>query len=194
MCRTCACGLCGMDGGDLRIYVASSWRNTHQPAVVQALREDGHEVFDFRGEEGFSWREVDDDWLNWKPQQYLSGLIHPCAERGFNRDMTALIRADACVMVMPCGMSASLETGWAKGAGKPTFVYVPDLREPDLMVKMADCVTSDLSIIRALLRGEKVGGCSPEGLVSSLAGVHTGSTITDCAAAVERAEKATGAQ
>lgn len=28
----------------MRIYVASSWRNEHQPAVVKALREEGHEV------------------------------------------------------------------------------------------------------------------------------------------------------
>ena len=28
------------------IYVASSWRNEHQPAVVAALRESGHEVYD----------------------------------------------------------------------------------------------------------------------------------------------------
>lgn len=31
-----------------KIYVASSWRNSHQPAVVQALRADGHDVYDFR--------------------------------------------------------------------------------------------------------------------------------------------------
>lgn len=32
----------------MRIYVASSWRNTHQPEVVAKLRELGHEVYDFR--------------------------------------------------------------------------------------------------------------------------------------------------
>ena len=152
----------------MRVYVASSWRNTFQPEVVQVLREDGHEVYDFKGSEGFSWREVDPEWLNWNPQSYLRGLIHPCAERGFKRDMDALVKADACVMVMPCGMSASLETGWAKGAGKPTFVYVPELREPDLMVKIADCVTSDLSIIRALLRFESVAGYPADGFVPAL--------------------------
>ena len=31
-----------------RIYVASSWRDPYQPEVVAALREAGHEVYDFR--------------------------------------------------------------------------------------------------------------------------------------------------
>jgi hypothetical protein len=57
--------------------------------------------------------------------------------------------------VMPCGVSASWEAGWAKGAGKAVFVYVPGLREPDLMVKMADLVTDDLFAIRALLQLEE---------------------------------------
>lgn len=132
------------------IYVASSWRNEFQPAVVAALREDGFEVYDFKDDDGFRWTEVDPEWLAW-PQdiaKYLAGLQHPCAERGFQRDMTALKRADLCVMVMPCGMSASLETGYAIGAGKPTAIYVPGLREPDLMVKMAALVTSDLERVR----------------------------------------------
>jgi hypothetical protein len=41
-------------------------------------------------------------------------------------------------------MSASLELGFAVGSRKPTAVYVPGMREPDLMVKMADFVTDDL--------------------------------------------------
>jgi len=65
--------------------------------------------------------------------------------------MTALRECDACVYVMPCGVSASLEAGWACGAGKRVFVYVPELREPDLMVKMAELVTSDMSEIRQCL-------------------------------------------
>ena len=32
----------------MHIYVASSWRNTYYPEVVQALRDAGHEVYDFR--------------------------------------------------------------------------------------------------------------------------------------------------
>lgn len=130
----------------MRIYVASSWRNKFQPSVVSALRQEGHTVYDFKDSEGFHWSEVDSKWQEWPEDipKYLAGLHHPCAERGFNRDMTALKECDVCVYVMPCGVSASLEAGWARGAGKPLVVYVPGLREPDLMVKMADIVSDSL--------------------------------------------------
>lgn len=132
-----------------RIYVASSWRNAFQPLVCAELREDGHEVYDFRhpapGNNGFSWSAIDPEWhTTTEPARYLELLAHPIADHGFALDMNALMAADICVMVMPCGMSASLEAGYAKGAGKPLAVYVPGLREPDLMVKMADLVTADL--------------------------------------------------
>ena len=135
----------------MKIYVASSWRNTYQPVVVELLRADGHDVYDFKDAEGFHWSEVDPKWQSWSPSQYIDGLNHLCAHRGFNRDMTALRECDACVYVMPCGVSASLEAGWACGAGKRVVVYVPELREPDLMVKMAELVTSDMSEIRQCL-------------------------------------------
>ena len=130
----------------MKIYVASSWRNKFQPSVVAALRQEGHTVYDFMHSEGFHWSEVDPKWLEWSEDipKYLSGLEHPCSQRGFNRDMTALKECDVCVYVMPCGVSASLEAGWACGAGKPLIVYVPGLREPDLMVKMADKITDSL--------------------------------------------------
>nr|DAI36486.1 MAG TPA: Nucleoside deoxyribosyltransferase [Caudoviricetes sp.] len=45
-----------------KIYVASSWRNQHQPQVVSFLREQGHEVYDFRhpaGKTGFQWSQIE---------------------------------------------------------------------------------------------------------------------------------------
>lgn len=140
----------------MRIYVASSWRNQHQPSVVAALREGGHEVYDFKDEDGFHWSEVDPDWQEWPAAicLYMEGLAHPAAERGFARDMDALKWCDACVYVMPCGVSASLEAGWACGAGKRVIVYVPELKEPDLMVKMAELITDDLSLICETLKEE----------------------------------------
>ena len=94
----------------MKIYVASSWRNKFQQGVVQTLRADGHEVYDFQDSEGFHWTEVDGGWQDWPDDipKYLNGLKHPCAERGFSRDMTALRECNLCVYVMPCGVSASL--------------------------------------------------------------------------------------
>ena len=89
-------------------------------------------VYDFRGEGdgwralaatgagGFAWSEVDAQWQSWPDDvpRYLVGLNHPRAEEGFDRDMNALRRADACILVNPCGQSAHAELGWACGAGK----------------------------------------------------------------------------
>ena len=51
------------------IYVASSWRNQYYPEVVKRLREEGHQVYDFRdpphGGTGFHWTDVDENAHNW---------------------------------------------------------------------------------------------------------------------------------
>lgn len=148
----------------MNIYVASSWRNEYQQGVVTALRADGHRVYDFKGSGdgwgesgdgpgGFGWSEIDPSWKNWVSDipSYLSALNHPRAEEGYRRDMDALTMAEACVMVMPCGPSASMEMGWACGANRLVIVYIPAMREPDLMVKMADLITDDLDTVRYLL-------------------------------------------
>lgn len=137
----------------MKIYVASSWRNTFQPDVVTDLRAMGHDVYDFKDSDGFHWTEVDEDWQSWPNNipKYLKGLTHEAAKRGFARDMTALRNCDVCVYVMPCGVSASLEAGWACGAGKLVIVYVPGLRELDLMVKMADMVTDNFNDVKKLV-------------------------------------------
>ena len=131
-----------------RIYVASSWRNPFQPGIVSALRVVGHKVYDFKDSDGFSWKDTDGgDENGWDFDAWLHALEHPAAERGFARDMSALATAHRCVMVLPCGRSAHLEAGYAIGQGKPTAIWCPLYDTPDLMVKMADLVTQDLSTI-----------------------------------------------
>ena len=148
----------------MKIYVASSWRNTDQPEVVRRLREAGHEAYDFRhppgGDHlGFSWADVDPDWESWTPAQYLSALNHPIAQAGFKSDFAAMRWADACVLVLPCGRSAHLEAGWFAGEKKPLIVLLDD-REfysegghsvIELMYKMATAVeTHILDVLKDL--------------------------------------------
>lgn len=121
-----------------KIYVASSWRNEYQPAVVEDLRAHGHEVYDFRnpgeGNYGFGWREVDPDWKNWTPEQFKAGLAHPIAQAGFQSDLAGMIWADTCVLVLPCGRSAHLELGWFMGREMEVHVMIPpEHQEPELM-------------------------------------------------------------
>lgn len=131
-----------------RIYVASSWRNAYQPEVVAALRAAGHEVYDFRNPKdnpgGFHWADVDGNWLSWEPAEYIRNLTHPVAEKGFQADKDAMLWAEACVLVLPCGRSAHTEAGWMAGAGKRVVAYIPEMVEPELMYKLFASVAGSL--------------------------------------------------
>jgi hypothetical protein len=80
-----------------KIYVASSWRNDLYPGVVRALREAGHEVYDFRdprGGGGFTWGKIDKDHEEWSLLEYRQALSHPLAEAAFQSDFAAMREAD----------------------------------------------------------------------------------------------------
>ena len=133
----------------MKVYVASSWRNERQPAVVAALREIGCEVYDFKnpgpGDNGFHWSEIDAEWKSWTPEQFAKALEHPIAREGFGRDMTALMDADLVVLVLPCGRSAHLEAGYGVGRDKTVFVLVEgDDYVPELMYRMFDGIALTL--------------------------------------------------
>ena len=140
----------------LKIYVASSWKNDFYPLVVEKLRAQGYEVYDFRAD-GFGWHEIDENWRMWTPAQMLDAHHHPRAVKHYSQDMAALIGADAVVAVLPCGLSAGMELGYAVGAGKHTVVYAPAIREADLMLKMADDVTTNFEeVLEFLARAQEM--------------------------------------
>jgi len=132
----------------MKIYVASSWRNPDQETVVQRLREEGHEVYDFKNptedDHGFHWSDLDINWERWSPEKLRECLSSPLAEKGYASDFNAMDWADVLVGVMPFGRSASLEMGWGAGNGKKTILLLSD-GEPELMIKMLDhiCCTLD---------------------------------------------------
>lgn len=122
------------------VYVASSWRNNAQPQVVAAIRLARHEVYDFKnprpGNHGFHWSEIDPKWQGWSATAFRSALDHPVARNGFLCDYNAMLRADTCVLVLPCGRSAHTEAGWFSGMGKRLIILL-DGSEPELMYKIA---------------------------------------------------------
>lgn len=148
-----------------KIYVASSWRNQYYPEVVKRLREEGHEVYDFRnpphGQGGFKWQNLDPDFTRWDVREYKQGLKHPSSELQFKTDLDALNWADTCLLVLPCGRSAHTEAGWMKGSGKRTIVYIPEMQEPELMYKLFDLVSGDMEEVLLFLKyGEPYSGDS----------------------------------
>jgi hypothetical protein len=134
---------------DTSIYVASSWRNLMQQAVVLTLDAAGFAVYDFKNppnNTGFHWSEVGlpntigaraNDEV--EIDKYLKALEDPRSIEGFKSDFDAMKAADIFVLVLPCGRSAHLELGWAVGAGKRTCIYAPEESlTPELMYKMVD--------------------------------------------------------
>lgn len=116
----------------MKLYVASSWRNPIQPSIVDDLRTQGHEVYDFRhppgGDHlGFSWSDVDLRWTSWTAEQYVAALEHPVAVAGFESDFAAMNWAEGGVLILKSGRSAHLEAGYLVGQGKPVWV----LLDPD---------------------------------------------------------------
>ena len=141
----------------MKIYVASSWRNTQQPVVVQTLVNAGHQVYDFRhpasGDHGFSWEQIDPQWQNWSSWDYRNALDHPMAQSGFKKDLAAMQWADACVLVLPCGRSAHLEAGWfAAQPDKSLAILLTDDDRPELMYRLADLLALELEHVIDWLR------------------------------------------
>lgn len=155
----------------MKVYVASSWRNELYPLVVEALREAGHEVYDFRnprdGDDGFHWSEIDPNWKDWRPLEYQRALKHEIAQAGYVSDAVALDWAEAVVLVTPCGPSAHLELGVGIGAGKFTAILINweeqvcyegagfklvRRGEPELMYNLAGAVCKDIYEVRGYLK------------------------------------------
>jgi hypothetical protein len=140
----------------MRIYVASSWRNVEQPKVVEALRADGHDVYDFRNpaldDHGFGWRQVATPEQLKDPRAFRDKVLtHPIAKAGFVKDWSALTAADVTVLVLPCGRSAHLELGVARGMSQRTIVLLDNpLSEPELMYLACTYIAVELDEVRRL--------------------------------------------
>lgn len=78
----------------------------------------------------------------WTFDQYRQGLKHPKAERQFAADLEAMLWADTCVLVLPCGRSAHTEAGWFSGRSLKTIAYIPQFDEPELMYKLFDAIVA----------------------------------------------------
>lgn len=136
----------------MKIYVASSWKNTEYGELLRTLRAKGFEPLDWR-QGGFGWREVSS-----VPQDEMTGqhyrddvLTHARAVEGFNNDHDKMLEADCCVLLLPCGRSAHLEAGWFWGRGKPLHIYIPVFDTPELMYKGADSISFTIEELLANL-------------------------------------------
>jgi nucleoside 2-deoxyribosyltransferase len=132
----------------MKVYVASSWNNEVYPEVVEALRQAGHDVYDFRHQGG-----SDSNPTEMPSDQLLDFLDEPKVRSIFKNDMDALVDSDAVVCVLPCGRSAHLELGYGIGAGKRTVLLWHDGDAPDIMHKAVDAIVFSVDEIPGALTG-----------------------------------------
>jgi len=142
----------------LKIYVASSWRNKQQPLVVEAISKAAHLVYDFRNpatSSGAPWKP-----FSLQPVDVMEALDSEAAKAAFEPNFAAMQWADVCVMVQPCGRSASVELGWCAGAGKRTIVLLQAGEEPELMLKLADYLCDSTAQVIEALEEIEISRCT----------------------------------
>jgi nucleoside 2-deoxyribosyltransferase len=127
-------------------------RNPEIPVIAARLRSEGHEVFDDWHSAG---PHADDIWRDYEKargRSLVEALAAPHAEAVFNLDRDNLLSRDTAVLVLPAGMSAAMELGFAAGKGKSTHVLMQtDVERWDIMLKFAGHVHADIeSLIRSL--------------------------------------------
>lgn len=116
-------------GPPLKVYLASSWRNTYYADTLRLVREEGYEVYDFRGaEHTFRWEDTGINPEECTIPEFKEALRHDRAREAFSHDFSALISADVVIGVAPFGSSTSVELGYARGCkSKAVAVYYPDV-------------------------------------------------------------------
>lgn len=145
------------------IYLASSWRNQYQPAVLALIRAWGFDVYDFRnpaeGNHGFAACDYP-SWQSGTTAGFNQALTLPEPKQALDLDMDALRSASCVVMLLPCGKSAHIEAGYAIGAGVPLIVYSPanERFEPELMYGGAGLVTDSLTELACFLNKMATAG------------------------------------
>lgn len=144
----------------MKIYVASSWGNKKQEAVVTLLREDGHEVHDFHAPYGVELpgvafcEHVSGAWRNWGSKRFVEELGNKAVQPAYEAEFHALVGADVCLLLNESGRSAHLQAGFARGRGIRTIILVQDGDRPRLMYKLANEVMTTVDEVRAALKEE----------------------------------------
>lgn len=141
----------------MKIYIASSWKNKLMAMqLTTLLRDDGHEVDCFCEENGkrfaFNGNEVC-DVANTDAFHFMK---LPEAQKVFEEDKKWIDWSEAVIMLLPCGNSAHLEAGYARGSGKLLYIYGKmEKGKVDAMYGFAHAMVRDFEI--DILRGILIG-------------------------------------
>jgi hypothetical protein len=111
----------------MNIYISSSWKNrVAVRAMACALRELGHDVYDFTDPSCRKTEEIPPEKF---PEQfdpdkhdYAKYLSRKEWRDAVFENMMALRRCDAVVLLLPCGNDAHADWAYAIGMGKVGYV------------------------------------------------------------------------
>lgn len=104
--------------------------------------------------------EADDRWRDHqraRGRSYAEALAGEAARHVFEFDRDHLVSSDVAILVMPAGRSCGIELGVVAGlklAGwaRRTCILLDDPERWDVMMRFADCVTTDVAGVIAWLR------------------------------------------
>ncbi len=108
----------------MKIYLASSWKNEELVLSTQhILEQNGHEVDAFcdssKARFVFHYSAIP-NYQTLDAIQFMNVLQ---IKKVFEEDKKWIDWADAVVMILPCGKSAHLEAGYAKGQAKKFYIF-----------------------------------------------------------------------
>lgn len=110
----------------MKVYVAGSFNHQSLCRMVTTVcRAVGHTVYLFC-EPSTQTYHLSKDIRELGDAKQLTGqtaLLNTTVQRIYELNSEELFKADAVVVVLPSGRSAHLEAGWAKGKGRPIYVY-----------------------------------------------------------------------
>lgn len=142
----------------MNIYIASSWKNKRAAFnLADFLRFCGHRVDCFcdtsTGRYVFHWPELADVEEELANYDAISFLKDPRAQKAFKEDKYWIDWCECLVLLLPCGNSAHLEAGYAKGQGKKLIIYGDFPKGKfDVMYGFADVLCSTLQELEGALK------------------------------------------
>jgi hypothetical protein len=136
----------------LRVYIASSFKNSLLATIATAVEGAGHEPFAWWVGDGIPERLFPHATMT--PAEYVRTLYDPPVRHKFQLDKAALDECDVGVLLLPAGASAHAEATYLRhGLGKPVIAFLGEGFKPDLMHRLFDngFVTSIPDLLTALM-------------------------------------------
>lgn len=128
---------------NLRIYLATSWKNPEQQRIVADLRARGHEVFDFRNPPNNAplktWKHILSNPSDASPEEQRAALSHNDAVEAFVGDMRAIRWSSVLLAIGPYGKDTCIEIGYAAALGKMVGALLVR-GDASLMISVADAL------------------------------------------------------